>query len=101
MNPYLKRIIKTVIFTATGAAVLAYEYKVRKEVSWDQVLTTRFWIVSVLHLIPAYFFVWAFEDKYEYWTHFQVILLVIFTGWAIVFGIICLISHFVFGFDLI
>lgn len=101
MNLYLKRIIKTVIFTAIGAAVLAYEYKVRKEVSWDQVLTTRFWIVSVLHLIPAYFLVWSFEDKYEYLTHGYITLLIISTIWAIVFGIICLISHFVFGFDLI
>jgi len=101
MNPYLKRIIKTVIFTATGAAVLAYEYKVRKEVSWDQVLTTRFWIVSVLHLIPAYFLVWSFEDKYDTWSQFHIMSSLIVVAWAIVFGIICLISHFVFGFDLI
>ena len=69
MNIHLKRIIKTVVFTAIGAAVLGYEYKVRHELpSWEQVLTTRFWALSTIHLIPAYFIVWSFEDHNETWS---------------------------------
>lgn len=101
MNPYLRRLIEAVMLVAVIASGIAIQHKTENGLQWEQVLSTRFWVLSIIHIIPAYFLVWSFEDKYEYWTHFKVILLVIFTGWAIVFGIICLISHFVFGFDLI
>lgn len=102
MNKYLIRIIKTIIFTAIGAAILAYEYKVRHELpSWDQVLTTKFWILSTIHLIPVYFIVWSCESNYETWSEGQIMLLIIIIPWFIVLGIIWAICHFLFGFDLL
>ena len=78
MNIYLKRIIKTVVFTTIIAAVLGYEYKVRHELpSWEQVLTTRFWVLSTIHLIPAYFVVWSLEDTNETWSAGRVTLIII------------------------
>ena len=89
------------MLVAVIASGMAIQHKIQNGLQWEQVLSTRFWVLSIIHIIPAYFLVWSFEDKYEYLTHGYITLLIISTIWAIVFGIICLISHFVFGFDLI
>ena len=101
MKLNLKRIIKTVLITGIGAAILAYDYKERHELSWDSVLTIRFWILSILHLIPVYFAVWSFEDEDISYTESYIILVIIAVIWAIVLGIIWAICHFIFGFDLL
>ena len=94
MNIYLKRIIKTVVFTTIIAAVLGYEYKVRHELpSWEQVLTTRFWVLSTIHLIPAYFVVWSLEDTNETWS--------IMVVWFIILGIINYICRTFWGIELL
>lgn len=100
MIPNLKRIIKTVLFTGIGAAIIAYEYKKRHELSWNSVLTIRFWILSIIHLIPVYFLVWSLEDKDMSYTESEIMFIIIAVIWAIVLGIIWAIGHFIFGFDL-
>ncbi len=102
MNIHLKRIIKTVVFTAIGAAVLGYEYKVRHELpSWEQVLTTRFWVLSTIHLIPAYFIVWSLEDNNETWSTGRVTLIIILVVWFIVLGMINYLCRALFGLELL
>ena len=102
MNIYLKRIIKTVVFTTIIAAVLGYEYKVRHELpSWEQVLTTRFWVLSTIHLIPAYFVVWSLEDTNETWSAGRVTLIIIMVVWFIILGIINYICRTFWGIELL
>jgi hypothetical protein len=102
MKLNLKRIIKTVLITGIGAAILAYDYKERHELSsWESVLTTRFWILAILHLIPLYFVAWSFEDHYESSMEYRIFLGIIAFCWAIVLGIIWLLCHFILGFDLL
>jgi len=102
MKPNLKRIIRTILYTGIGAAILAYDYKERHELSsWESVLTTRFWILAILHLIPVYFAVWSFEDEDISYTESYIILVIIAVIWAIVLGIIWAICHIIFGFDLL
>lgn len=101
MESYLQRILKTIIADGLLFASIAVAVKTKNHLPWGLVLTTKFWILAVLHLIPIYFVVWSFEDNYESWWESRVILNIIVVLWAIVFGIICLISHFVFGFDLL
>ena len=96
-----KRLIGAILLTIVVASGIAINIKNVHDISWEQVLTLRFWILTIIHIIPAYFVVWSFEDNYESWWESRVILNIIVVLWAIVFGIICLISHFVFGFDLL
>ena len=102
MELYLKRIFKTILFTGVLFAYIAYLIKTKNDVAtWGQVLTLKFWILAVIHLIPSYFVVWSFEDKYESWTARRVILMLILILWAIVFGIIWAICHVVFNIELL
>ena len=102
MNIYLKRIIKTVVFTTIIAAILGYEYKIRHELpSWEQVLTTKFWVLSTIHLIPAYFVVWSLEDTNETWSAGRVTLIIIMVVWFIILGIINYICRTFLGIELL
>lgn len=102
MNKYLKRIIKAVLCTAAVATLLAYNYKVKHELpSWGDVLTAKFWINSIIGIIPMYTLVWACGDKRLLYSEVQVICFVVFTLWSIVYGIIYAICHFVFHYDII
>ena len=102
MNIYLKRIIKTVVFTIIIAAILGYEYKIRHELpSWEQVLTTRFWVLSTIHLIPAYFVVWSLEDTNETWSAGRVTLIIIMVVWFIILGIINYLCRTLLGIELL
>ena len=96
-----KRLIGAILLTIVVASGIAINIKNGNDISWEQVLTLRFWILTIIHIIPAYFLVWYIEDSNESYAERQVLLGVILLGWAIVFGIICLISHFVFGFGLL
>lgn len=103
MNKYLKRIIKAVLFTAVAAAVLGYDYKVRHDIpSWGDVMTTKFWICSIIGIIPSYTIVWAWEDtKHLGYSEQRIISLIVATLWGIAFGIVYAICHFVFHYDII
>ena len=102
MNLYIKRIIKTVLWVSVIAGILAYEYKVRHQLpSWEQVLTTKFWILSIIHLIPAYFIVREFENNSLGLSESRVVFIIICLIWSIVFGIACAICHFVFHYDIL
>ena len=101
MELYLKRILKTILLTALLFGIIAYSQKTKHQLSWEQVLTIKFWLLTVLHLIPSYFVVWSFESHYESWMEGNIMLFIIMVLWLIVLTILCVISHFVFHYDLI
>lgn len=101
MNVYIKRIIKSILCVGFYAAIFVYIDIARKGLTLEQVLTTRFWILSTINLIPTYFIVWTSEDdsisSYEKWMIGSVIIFV----WLIFFGIIWAIAYFLFGYNLL
>ncbi len=104
MESYLKRIIKTIVFTGIMFTYIAYLIKTRNHIpSWGEVLTPKFWALAVIHLIPSYFIVWLFEDNNVLsasLTSRRVLFILIILLWGIIFGIICAICHFVFNYKL-
>ena len=101
MKPNLTRIISTILLTILIFGSIACSIKTRKHIPWEEVLTTRFWILAILHLIPLYFVAWSFEDHYESSMEYRIFLGIIAFCWAIVLGIIWLLCHFILGFDLL
>lgn len=101
MNVHIKRIIKSILCVSIYAAIFVYNDIARKGLTLEQVFTTRFWIFSIINLIPAYFIVWTSEDdsisSYECWIIGSVIIFV----WLIFLGIIWAIAYFLFGYNLL
>lgn len=102
MRPVLKRILRTIVYTILLSALIAYHITTRNNFSsWDQVLTAKFWIFAVLNIIPSYFIVQIDEGADEIsWSQRQVMLMIIAIIWALIIGIACAISHFVFNYKL-
>lgn len=99
MNPYLKKILSAVLADVITFALIAYTTKTEKNLSWEQVLTVRFWIIAVLNLIP--FYLVAQVDDSGYLSVGRTMTIIIIVLWSIVFGIILAICHFIFHYDLI
>ena len=100
MKIYLKRIIKAILLVGVIAGIAIYHDVSHRGRPLEQVLTVRFWILAILHLIPAYFMVWASEDRMGIF-HGQIIWGVIAFVWFALLGIIWAIVYFLFGYDLL
>ena len=101
MKLNIKRSIGAVLLTAVIASGWAIRTKTNQHWSWEQVLTTKFWILSIIHVVPAYFLIWYCKDNYETWSEGRVILIIIMVVWFVLLGIISSICHYLFGFDLL
>lgn len=100
MKIYLKRIIKAILLVGVIAFVFVYHDVYHKGIPLEQVLTVRFWILAILHLIPAYFMVWTSEDNMGIFQG-RVIWGIIAFVWFIFLGIIWAVVYLLFGYDLL
>ena len=97
----INRIIKTILLTLILFAFAAYIIKEKNSLStWDEILTVRFWILLILHLIPMYFLAWHSETHYPFFER-RLWLFIFIILWGIILGIICAISKYLFDFELI
>ena len=101
MKDIIRRIICAILLVAVIAFGCVYKSKAGSAHSWEQVLTARFWILSIIHIIPAYFVIWSFEDKGLSWTESRIIRIVIAFGWFILFFILNFFIRLLFGIDLL
>lgn len=95
------RIIGAVLLVAVIASGWAYRTKVDSGLEWGQVLTLRFGVLTIIHVIPAYFVIWSFEDKGSSWTEARIFLIIIVFAWFIVLCILSFFCRLFFGFELI
>ena len=95
MKKFLKRLLKAAISVAIIAALVAFRYKVDKDLPWEQVITVKFLILAAIHIIPAYVIVWAFgdDDHDLFLAEIFAIYMPILIIWYALLGIVWAIFH--------
>ena len=94
MKKFLKRLLKAAISVAIIAALVAFRYKVDKDLPWEQVITVKFLILAAIHIIPAYVIVWALGDDNDlFLAESFAIYMPILIIWYALLGIVRAIFH--------
>ena len=93
MKNFLKRLLKAAISVAIIAALVAFRYKVDKDLPWEQVITVKFLILAAIHIIPAYVIVWALGDDNLFLAESFAIYMPILIIWYALLGIVWAIFH--------
>ena len=94
-NIPIVRIIITIVLTV---GFVALNIKRDHGLSWGEVLNIKFFIMSIAHLVPVYFFVWYVEgfgdpNYNESYTEGRLLMIIIMVIWAISFGVGKFICH--------
>lgn len=97
MKPTRKVIIKTIIY-----ALLVSTYCTsNNNISWEQILTIKFWVLVFITIPPIYCVEQIHNDSEALRSEKRMLSLIVVLVWFLVLGIICMISYFVFDYDIL
>lgn len=97
MKPTRKVIIKTIIY----ALLVSTFCTSNNSISWEQILTIKFWALVFITIPPIYCVEQIYSDSEALRSEKRMLSLIVVLVWFLVLGIICMISYFVFDYDIL